>query len=284
MRRKVREVERRLTRICHNFKFFSWRINGERYSGSMIKISPIVTMAICLSAVSTSAIAQWSGISDTYLPLAEPGEPIPEFNIGELHLQVDGWDIIPIYSLVEKADAQPHERPWEVRVRGIFFATDPVATKGEDLRAVWYQRPDDPKRGHWTASTWSTGSLSVAEAAFSVKTNLKIPDIQDQLWAIDDLEFVKLEQAIPFAVRIIAGDSKAAPIDAREENEPSPVESYPLAGVPIEAGDIERLHVNLEHLARTFETVIMTRSWDSVGNRVLWPHSMDQDLKPPATP
>lgn len=229
-------------------------------------------------------MAQRSGSSGVYLPLMEHGEPIPDFNVGELHLQVDGWDIIPIYSFVEKADAQPHERSWEVRVRGIFFATDPVATKGEDLRAVWYQRHDDAKQGHWTASTWSTGSLSVAEAAFSVKTNLKIPDIQDQLWAIDDLEFVKLEEAIPFAVRIIAGDPKAVPIDIREEDESLPMESYPLADVPIEAGGIEKLHANLEHLATTFETVIMTRSWDSVGNRAIWPHAMDHGLTPPAIP
>lgn len=246
----------------------------------MIKTSLIVASVFAFLTMNPSAFAQLSGSSDIYLPLMEHGEPIPEFNVGELHLQVDGWDIISIYSLVEKSDAKPGERPWDVRVHGIFFATDPVTTKGEDLRAVWYERSQDPAKERWSASTWPTGSVSVAEAAFSIKTNLNIPDIQDQLCAIDDLEFVELAEAIPFAARIIAGDPEAVPIDAPEEGEPSHVEAYPLAGVPIEAGSIEKVHANLEHLAKTFETVIIARSWDSVGKRAIWPHDPQQGLIP----
>lgn len=237
----------------------------------------------CMITLSVSAppvLAQHSGSSGIFSPLSEPGEPIPEFIVGEFHLQVDGWDIIPIYSIVEVSDAQLHEPKVRVRVRGIFFATEPVATKGEDLRAVWYQRPQDPPKDSWTASTWPTGSVSVAEAAFSVKRNLKIPEIQDQLWVIDDLEFITLQTPVPFATQIIAGDPKALPIDAPEGREPPNAEVYPLTGVPIEAGDIEKVQANLEHLAKTFETVITTRSWESVGKRVIWPHHPQQGLIP----
>ena len=246
----------------------------------MNKMFLISACVITLSVSAPPLLAQHSGSSGIYSPLSEPGDPIPEFNVGELHLQVDGWDIIPIYSIVEVPDAQLHEPRVKVRVRGIFFATDSVATRGEDLRAVWYQRPQDPAQDQWTASSWPTGSVSVAEAAFSVKTTLKIPDIQDQLWAIDDLEFITLEKPIPFATQIIAGDPKALPIDAPEEGEPPNEEAYPLGGIPIEAGDVEKVQANLEHLAKTFETVITTRSWDSVGKCVVWPHHPEQGLIP----
>ncbi len=210
--------------------------------------------------------AQWSSDPPTYLALAEPGEPAPEFNVGELHLQIDGWDIVPIYSLVENADAGPDQSPWTVRVRGFFVATDPVATTGENLIAVWYERPDDPTQEAWTAHTWDQGDISIAEAASSVKLSLGIPDIQDQLWAIDDLEFVNPKVPVPFASGFVAGDPLAAPVNASPNRDEDIAllkdAGYPLADVPFESGNQDEVQVFLEYLAEIFQPVIQHGDWE----------------------
>ncbi|MFG0292681.1 MAG: hypothetical protein ACF8MJ_05955 [Phycisphaerales bacterium JB050] len=245
----------------------------------MNKTSMAVVSSLLFLHASMPVFSQHPSVSDTYLPLVEHGDPIPEFNVGELHLQVDGWDIIPIYSLIENPGADPDESSWDVRVRGFFVATDPVATIGDNLIAVWYERPDDPAQELWTAHTWPQGGISVAVAAYSVKLNLGIPDIQDQLWAIDDLNFVTAKESVPFSSGFVAGDPLAEPINASpnrdEEIQILKDAGYPLADVPFETGDQGEVQENLEYLAETFELVIASHSWSAGGGRIVWPHHRD---------
>lgn len=99
-------------------------------------------------------------------------DSIPETSVSGMQIVSGDWRVKAIYRIQES----------QVRVIGLFATAQDGTTQGENIVAIYYERPSE-QCGEWTAKTWEGGT--VRDAVRSLKDNFGIPDIQDVLWEID---------------------------------------------------------------------------------------------------
>ncbi len=105
-------------------------------------------MALCVSAA-TSLAQTYRTVGSSY--------------------EIGSWVYKPIY----RSDLADH------RVDHIIAMAKPGTAKGQNITAIWYQRPANDDQP-WTAKAWEAGT--VAEVIKTVKSSLDIPDVDDATW------------------------------------------------------------------------------------------------------
>lgn len=143
----------------------------------------------------------------------ERGEPAEGANVSRTQLKVGGWSWLPILS------------PGGRKVESILALIEPGRERGENIRAVWFQR--DPSG--WRSLAWPSGTSQASAAAF-VMQQVGIAEASRRFWLVE-ANAPDAEEPVQFLQAVFVDD----PMLAQIESSPDPrsfVESLVDAGYP----------------------------------------------------
>lgn len=153
------------------------------------------------------------------------GAAMAEVRPSEAMIAVRDWMFTPI---VDDASGS-------AQVRGFLALRDKSTSTGDNLVAVWYQRPASPA-GEWEAKTWEVADHW--EAIKTLKDQYGISDVHDAVWPTDDEQTGGPAVSPPkeYASGFVADDEIGIAVSA------SPERGYlieVLASIGYKVGDVE---------------------------------------------
>lgn len=127
-------------------------------------------LVLCFGAASQGQVQETEFTPSPTVLLSDSEMVVPTVNVSSMKIDLgDGYSVKPLY------EVQGHQP----RVVGLFVFAQAGTTAGDNLTAVWYQRPatecDD-----WAATTWD--GATVGKAIYSLKSTFGIPAAQDVFW------------------------------------------------------------------------------------------------------
>ncbi len=250
-------------------------------------LGSVVIGTVC--AMSAGVVAQeavpptsWVG-----LPVTDPGSSAwPEHIVDSGSICYGDWCFKAVYRQVESPEGAPF--PFAPHIVGFLATLDPEVAHGDNIRAVWFQRPPEPG-DRWEAVAWQ-GDDPWAAVQW-LKAHLDIPDAQNARF--DFLEPVSDERAepAPYVSGFLADDPVRATLQVeggkrRELLATMQRKGGAVAVVPLECESPHRTALRLEELAlyrewRMIEDHLEKRLGDAArGGGIAWPHPRDPMVAP----